>query len=386
MILSELLKDEAVPTSVLDEWRYTPVRKILAQEYAFDEPILEIKEDSSWFDPRFYNFIFINGFFQKDLSHSGQLNFSFTAEESLKSHFQEDDYFMKISQNMARNELDFSVQHSPKRPVRFLFITSPTKIKHCSLPRLNINVAANVKVSFVEQFRESEREGLSIELFSVKIKDAAQVLWVSLNFNKISGEKNQRLHYLNFDVGNDANLEHYFLCFGAQFVRSRVRVTLAEQAKVALKSANLLTQAAHVDLQTEVFHRAKNSSSDQNYRTIVTGKSKFIFRGKIHIAHAANNSSAKQKNHNIKFSSESEIDTQPILNIDCNEVQCSHGATVSALREEDIFYMQSRGISAEKAKVLLAHSFLAEPLITLEDRLLKDLITDLIKDHDELLN
>ena len=386
MILSEVLKNTAVPTSFLEEWRYTAVKKILNEDYSFDEPVLEIKEDPTWFDPLFYNFIFINGFFQKDLSHSGQLNSYFSATESKNTDFNENDYFMRLSQNLGRSQINLSVKHSPKRPIRFLFITTPTAAKQCSLPRLKIDVAEHVEVNFIEEFRNSGREGLNVDLFDVKVSPSAKVRWFTLNFNKDDGEKNRRLHYLRFNVGQNAHLEHYCLCFGNQFIRSQLHVVLQEEAKVYLKSANLLTGSCHVDLQTEIIHAEPKTHSEQQYKSITAGKSKFIFRGKIHIAHAAKNSIAHQKNQNIKLSSESEIDTQPILNIDCNEVQCSHGATISALRNEDIFYMQARGISADQAKILLGRSFLIETLSGLEDLFLKNLILDMIKNHDELFN
>ena len=386
MILAEVIKNLEVPTSALEDWRYTPVRKILAEDYSFDEPQLELPEDPSWFDPNFYNFIFINGFYQKDLSHPGRLNFAFAATENHNSKNNTSDFFLKVSEDFAKKEINFAINHSPTRPLRFLFLSTGTKIRHCSLPRLNIQIAVGVQVDFVEEFRSEERHGLSIDFFKVQVADDASVRWYSLNFTqKAWDEKNRRLHYLSVDLAKNACLEHFYLCFGSQFIRSQLNVNLQEHAKAVLKSANLLTQNAHVDLQTRVFHQGINSHSEQNYKTLVKNKSRFVFRGEIKIDHGAKNAVAKQKNQNVKLSPESEINTQPVLNINCNEVQCSHGATVSGMREEDIFYMQSRGISPNDARILLGRSFLLEPVLTMEDSKIKNLLIEMVKAHAELL-
>ena len=387
MILSDAIKNVNIPTSALENWRYTPIRKVLSEDYTFDEPSLDLAEDPSWFDPKFYNFIFINGFYQKDLSHSGQLNAAFSAKKTLKSDFEANDFFMEISQNYALQEITFIITQAPKRPLRFLFLTSLTKTPHCSLPRLKIEVAQGVAVDFFEEFKTSARVGLNLDLFKVNIAKDAKVRWFSLNLNLTAeGEKNRRLHYLEFHLQDHACLEHVYLSFGQHFFRSQLQVKLNEHASAALRAVNLLTNSSHVDLQTKVLHVRPHSRSEQHYKTVVTDKARSVFRGEIHIEFAATNASAKQKSQHIKLSAESEIDTQPILNIDCNEVQCSHGATVSSLREEDIFYMRSRGISPDQAKILLGRSFLLEPIYALEDSISKTIILDMIKNHDTLLS
>lgn len=86
------------------------------------------------------------------------------------------------------------------------------------------------------------------------------------------------------------------------------------------------------------------------------------FYGKIIVAQDAQRTEAYQENHNILLTDGAKVDTKPQLEIYADDVKCSHGATIGRLNEEEQFYMRSRGISLEDAKVLQMISFIAPVL------------------------
>jgi Fe-S cluster assembly protein SufD len=86
------------------------------------------------------------------------------------------------------------------------------------------------------------------------------------------------------------------------------------------------------------------------------------FYGKIIVAQDAQRTEAYQENHNILLSDGAKVDTKPQLEIYADDVKCSHGATIGRLNEEEQFYMRSRGITLEDAKVLQMISFIAPVL------------------------
>ena len=86
------------------------------------------------------------------------------------------------------------------------------------------------------------------------------------------------------------------------------------------------------------------------------------FYGKIIVAQDAQRTEAYQENHNILLSDNAKVDTKPQLEIYADDVKCSHGATIGRLNEEEQFYMRSRGITLEDAKVLQMISFIAPVL------------------------
>jgi Fe-S cluster assembly protein SufD len=91
------------------------------------------------------------------------------------------------------------------------------------------------------------------------------------------------------------------------------------------------------------------------------------FYGKIIVAKDAQRTEVYQENHNLLLSEGAKVDTKPQLEIYADDVKCSHGATIGRLNEEEQFYMRSRGISLEDAKVLQMISFIAPVLENIED-------------------
>ena len=122
-----------------------------------------------------------------------------------------------------------------------------------------------------------------------------------------------------------------------------------------------------VKIAVDMHHEVPHCSSRQLFKGIAGGKSRVDFYGKIIVAQDAQQTQAYQENHNILLSDEAKINTKPQLEIYADDVKCSHGATIGRLNEEEQFYMRSRGISLEDAKVLQMISFLAPVLEAISD-------------------
>ena len=122
-----------------------------------------------------------------------------------------------------------------------------------------------------------------------------------------------------------------------------------------------------VKIAVDMHHEVPHCSSRQLFKGIAGGKSRVDFYGKIIVAQDAQQIQAYQENHNILLSDEAKINTKPQLEIYADDVKCSHGATIGRLNEEEQFYMRSRGITLEDAKVLQMISFLAPVLEAITD-------------------
>ena len=92
-----------------------------------------------------------------------------------------------------------------------------------------------------------------------------------------------------------------------------------------------------------------------------------MFNGKVVVRQDAQRITAEQASNNLLLSREAEIDTKPELEIYADDVSCAHGATVSSLQTDELFYLQSRGIGAEQAAGLLKRAFCEEVLRTLPE-------------------
>ena len=117
-----------------------------------------------------------------------------------------------------------------------------------------------------------------------------------------------------------------------------------------------------VKIAVDMHHKVPHCNSRQLFKGVAGGSSRVDFYGKIIVAQDAQRTEAYQENHNILLSDNAKVDTKPQLEIYADDVKCSHGATIGRLNEEEQFYMRSRGITLEDAKVLQMISFIAPVL------------------------
>ena len=135
-----------------------------------------------------------------------------------------------------------------------------------------------------------------------------------------------------------------------------------------------------VKISVDMHHDVPHCSSRQLFKGIAGGASKVDFYGKIIVAKDAQRTEAYQENHNILLSDGAKVDTKPQLEIYADDVKCSHGATIGRLNEEEQFYMRSRGISLEDAKVLQMISFIAPVLENIEDETEREAVASKFED------
>ena len=148
------------------------------------------------------------------------------------------------------------------------------------------------------------------------------------------------------------------LSLGARMVRNDLHSRLAGKgAGIDMFGLFLAGDRQHVDNHTQVEHIATHTRSTQDYKCVLHGRGRAVFNGKAHIHQGAQGSEATQVNDNLLLSERAEIDTKPELEIYNDDVKCSHGATVGQLDKQALFYLRSRGIDEETARVLLTFAF-----------------------------
>jgi Fe-S cluster assembly protein SufD len=178
----------------------------------------------------------------------------------------------------------------------------------------------------------------------------------------------------------DSHLDCHSISLGGQWVRSDTQIEFAEPgAQCRLNGIYLTSGTQHVDHHTVVAHQVPNCASSQDYRGILSGRSRAVFNGSVVVAVDAQHSNAQQQNKNMLLSSQAEVDTKPQLEIFADDVQCSHGATVGQLSEDALFYLMSRGIRQDEARQLLLNAFVQANLQQLANREFADLVTTLIQ-------
>ena len=164
-------------------------------------------------------------------------------------------------------------------------------------------------------------------------------------------------------AGRDATLDTLNVSLGA----STTRVDLNARLLGPGSDSNMLglyfgDGDQHFDHNTSQDHIAPAARSDLLYKGALDGASRAVFRGVIRVAKGAQQTDAYQTNRNLILSDDARADSLPNLEINADDVKCSHGASVGQLDEEALFYLMSRGLSRGQAERLVVVGFLTEVL------------------------
>ncbi|MBD3827743.1 Fe-S cluster assembly protein SufD [Stenotrophomonas sp.] len=171
-------------------------------------------------------------------------------------------------------------------------------------------------------------------------------------------------------LARNAQYRRIDLELGAALSRHELNVRLeGDNAQLTANGVLLGNGRRHVDTRLGIDHIARDTASEMLWRGVAANRSRVVFHGGIHIREGADGTDANLSNKNLLLSADAEIDTQPTLVIDADEVKAAHGATVGQLDANALFYLRSRGLPADQAQQLLSAAFCHEPLKVLDARL-----------------
>ncbi|MBR5810602.1 MAG: SufD family Fe-S cluster assembly protein [Bacteroidales bacterium] len=167
----------------------------------------------------------------------------------------------------------------------------------------------------------------------------------------------------NIEVQSGQRKDMVLLVYPGVSCDVKLDVRLAgEGAEANIYGAYVCGGEERVKIAVDMHHDLPHCNSRQLFKGIAGGTSKVDFYGKIIVVQDAQRTEAYQENHNLLLSDGAKVDTKPQLEIYADDVKCSHGATIGRLNEEEQFYMRSRGITLEDARVLQMISFIAPVL------------------------
>jgi len=147
-----------------------------------------------------------------------------------------------------------------------------------------------------------------------------------------------------------------------------------EQTETTLNGLTIISGEQVADTHSTIAYTHPHGTSNQIHKCIVDDRAHAVFNGKVFVPKAAQLTDAKQLSSNLLLSPKARIDTKPQLEITADNVKCTHGATVSQLDSDEVFYLQSRGIDEDSARKLLTYAFAYEvireiPVASLREKL-----------------
>ena len=173
------------------------------------------------------------------------------------------------------------------------------------------------------------------------------------------------------ELAKSAELAAFGLVSGGELTRRQIFVRITgDLAKASLGGLALIDGVRRTDTTLQVVHAAPAGVSREFYRTIVDDDAVGVFQGKVVVEKAAQKTDGGMKSQAILLSPRAQMNEKPELEIFADDVVCGHGATVASLDPEQVFYLESRGISNSDAKALLLEAFGGESIDRIEDELL----------------
>src|SRR5919205_3916975 len=171
------------------------------------------------------------------------------------------------------------------------------------------------------------------------------------------------------ELERDASLEWVALGFGSSRGKVRMETRLSgpgSSARVTGAYAGNGTQ--HLDFDTTQEHAAENTTSDLAFRGVLEESATAVWRGMIRVDPGAQQTDAFQESRNLLLSKSAHADAIPGLEIEANDVRCTHAAAVAQIDPEQLHYLRSHGLADEQAKRLIIEGFLEALVERLEER------------------
>lgn len=157
------------------------------------------------------------------------------------------------------------------------------------------------------------------------------------------------------------------LASGARLQRHETHVhNPGAGTRCRLDGAYLLDGSRHADITTVVTHEGVGGETSQLTKGVAGGSARGVFQGRIVVSRGADKTDARMRHDALLLSDRAEIDAKPELEIYADDVACAHGNTVGALDEEALFYIRSRGVPLDEARLMLTEAFVGEAVERIE--------------------
>ena len=199
-----------------------------------------------------------------------------------------------------------------------------------------------------------------------------------LTYVVVQDRNNASLHFAahRAEVAKDATLEWAACSTGSKTGKTRMETRLTGEGSTGRLSAVYVVDGKrHLDLDTTQEHDAPNAVSDLAFKGVLLDNARSVWRGVIRVAEGAHGTDAYQENRNLLLSPKARADSIPGLEIDTNDVRCTHGATAGPVDPMLKFYLMSRGIPAVEAERMIVEGFLEDALERIPDERIRTALT-----------
>ena len=391
-----IAQELAIPTTRDEEWRFTDLSSLVQINFQLpDRASISFTQIESFILPEAVNsrLVFVNGIYAPDLSAVddlpegvlvGNLSAGVQLIPSLQNYLAKQQGSEEVFTVLNTASLvDGAIVHVPKNqsvetPIQLLFVSTSGDTATISQPRCLVIAESGSNLTLIEEYVAIGDGGyFTNAVTEIAIADNAQV----------SHTRVQRESETAFHIGKTAvsqARDSRYICnaisLGAKISRHNLEVyQTGEQTQTTLNGLTMINGEQVGDTHSKIAFSKPHGTSNQVQKCIVGDRAHAIFNGKVSVPQAAQLTNAAQLSRNLLLSPRARIDTKPQLEITADNVKCAHGATVSQLEDDEIFYLQSRGLNQEEARKLLTYAFAIEIINQIPVASLKNNLTATIR-------
>jgi Fe-S cluster assembly protein SufD len=243
--------------------------------------------------------------------------------------------------------------------LHLVHVAVPGSAPRVAHPRVLVLAEPGSQLRLVESYLWAEVPGAAPHLGNVvteiAVRAAARVEHVRISAGAAGA---YHIGSLAVAIERDASYTSQVVALGGALYRLDLRAALTGPGgRCQLDGVYLAGRGDHVDHQTFIDHRAPHCESSETYRGIVSGSGQAVWNGIIAVRRDAPGTRAHQENRNLLLSDDGVVHAKPHLEIETDDVSCSHGATVGTLDADQLFYLRARGIGEAEARAVLTYSF-----------------------------
>jgi Fe-S cluster assembly protein SufD len=247
-------------------------------------------------------------------------------------------------------------------------------------PHTLIVAGANSKVRAVDYFQSADdtAPGLAIAVNDLIAGPGSKLDYLAIQaFN----ERTRMIQINDTTVANDASTRGFILNTGASWARNESLSSLeGEGARSDMLSVSIPARGQEYDQRTFQHHASPGAYSDLLYKNSLYDHSRTVFSGLISVDRGAHRTDAYQTCRNLMMNEAAEAHSMPGLEINADDVKCSHGSTAHAIDDSEIFYLRTRGIPPKRARQLIARGFSVEVVARLGDEAAEEMALSFIDD------
>jgi Fe-S cluster assembly protein SufD len=396
----ERLSTLTAPRGSDETWRFAKLRDLLGQSFHSNRTPVSVGVDVALAcglpETETSRLVFLDGRFWSEASNLSGVTATAGAAEHLDADTRRvlddlvgreaarfgDDFLVSLNDACAQDIAwivvppDTAVEH----PIHLLNLHGAGESGLATHNRAVVIVGRGSKVTLVEESVGVE-DGtyLANNLIEIVVGDDATVHHMS-----IQRDSDEAFHTYRAAacVGRGATYDSTSISTGARWSRRDVYVHHAGEGGTSRIDGFAWTHGQRLaDTHSVLDHAKGQCRSRQLHKCVADERGRAVFNGRILVREDAQQTKAYQLNRNLLRSSTARVDTKPQLEIFADDVECTHGATIGQLDDDAIFYLQSRGFSAEKARDVLTYAFAEELLETIELPSLVERLSGLIRER-----